>query len=112
MLLLELLIFILLVISLTVPQPAEAKTLYTYDLTYTLKLDRGDPKECRKIWDDAHFVSSLQGIVNRREPRLYLYFVGNENGSIDRYWLDRLRADDAWLSKYEVREIADLDSSD
>lgn len=101
---------ILAALCLAVPPAAEAKTLYTYDLTYTLKLDRDDPKQRRKVWDDAHFVASLQGIVNRREPRLYLYFVGGEDGSIDRYWLDKLRVDGAWLSKYQVQEIKNLDA--
>ena len=97
-------------LCLAVPPAAEAKTLYTYDLTYTLKLDRDDPKQRRKVWDDSHFVSSLQGIVNRREPRLYLYFVGGEDGSIDRYWLDKLRADGAWLAKHGIEETKDLDA--
>ena len=101
--------FILLALCLAAPR-SEAKMLYTYDLTYTLNLDREDPNQRRKAWDDAHFVSSVQGIVNRKEPRLYLYFVGGENGSIDRYWLDKLRAEDEWLADYQFEAIPDLDA--
>lgn len=88
------------------------KTLRTFDLTYTLKLGGASrsQEECRKIWDDAHFVSSLQGIVNRNEPRLYIFFVGGENGTVDRYWLRRLREPGEWLEKHRMQEIPDLDA--
>ena len=86
------------------------KTLYTFDLTYTLKLDRSKPDECRRIWDHAHFVSSLQGILNRDEPRLYLFFVGGEDGSIDRYWLKRLTEHGEWLEHHRIQELPDLDA--
>ena len=84
------------------------KTLYTFDLTYTLKLDRSDPKQRRKIWDHAHFVSSLQGIVNRDGPRLYVFFIGGEDGDTDRYWLNRLQED--WLKGWKIEEIPSLDA--
>ena len=84
--------------------------LYTYDLTYTLRLDRSDPKERRRIWDHAHFVSSVQGIVNREQPRLYVYFIGGEEGTIDRYWLARLQEPGEWLAEHRLEEIPDLDA--
>jgi len=84
--------------------------LYTYDLTYTLKLDRGDPSERRRIWDHAHFVSSLQGIVNRERPCLYVYFIGGEDARIDRYWLGGLREPGEWLADCRLEEIPDLDA--
>ncbi|MCL6518761.1 MAG: hypothetical protein K6T99_02935 [Armatimonadetes bacterium] len=82
--------------------------LYTYDLTYTLKMNRNNQKERRRIWDEAHFVSSLQGIVNREKPRLYLYFIGGEDGSIDRFWLDKLREPGEWLAEHSIEEIKNL----
>ena len=106
-----LLFAVLIALCLAVPQAAEAKPLCTYDLTYTLKLDREDPKARRKIWDDAHFVSSLQGIVNRKSPRLYVFFVGGEDGSIDRYWLEEMREHGAngWRNT-RSRALPDLDA--
>jgi len=82
-------------------------TLYTFDLTYTLKLDRSDPKQRRRIWDHAHFVSSLQGIVNRDGPRLYVYIIGSEDARVDRYWLMRLQED--WLKGWKIEEIPSLE---
>lgn len=92
------------------PLISDEKRLFTYDLTYTLKLNRDDPTERRRIWDHAHFISSLQGIVNRDEPRLYLYFIGEETARIDRYWLRRLTEPGEWLSDHKIVEISDLDS--
>ncbi|MHB1456799.1 MAG: GxGYxYP domain-containing protein [Armatimonadota bacterium] len=86
------------------------KILHTFDLTYTLKLDRADPVQCRKIWDDAHFASSIQGIVNRNEAKLYFYYVGGDDAKIDRYWLDKLRAKGEFLADYTLKPISDLAS--
>ena len=108
-LLFALLVLALLAVCLTSAEAGE-KTLCTYNLTYTLKLDRANPTECRKMWDDAHFVSSLQGIVNRGKPRLYTFFVGGESGSVDRYWLNRLREPEEWLADYKLEEVRDIDA--
>ena len=102
------------------PQP---KALFTYDLTYTLKLDRQDPKQRRKIYDHSHFVSSMQGLVNRHEPRLYIFLMGPESAgkdefwlrklppetpTIDHYWLRYLRDEDRWLEEYQLKAVPDL----
>jgi hypothetical protein len=87
-----------------------APILYTFDLTYTLKLNRDDPRKRRKIWDVAHFVSSIQGIVNRREPRLYVCFIGGEDARIDGYWLSKLREPGEWLADHRLEEIPDIES--
>ncbi|MCL6630157.1 MAG: hypothetical protein K6U00_11210, partial [Armatimonadetes bacterium] len=87
----------------------DKKCLYVYDLTYTLRLDRNDPKQCRKIWDETHFITSVQGIVNRKSPRLYIYLVGKD-GYVDRYWLAKLRERGGWLSDYKLQPLPDLDS--
>lgn len=88
-------------------KPAQ-KPLYTYDLTYTLKLDRSDPKACRRIWDENHFVSSVQGIANSKSPVLYLFFVGGEDGKTDRFWLDKLRAHGEWLADRKLVAVPEL----
>lgn len=96
------------------PLAAEAKpvqTLYTYDLTYTFKLNTSDPIQLHRVWDEVHFISSLQGIVNRRGPRLYTFFVGGEGQrTFDLYWLDRLREKGEWLADYTLAPLPDIDS--
>ena len=94
----------------TGPLAAAEKTLATYDLGYTLKLDLQNPQQLRRIWDETHFVASLQGIVNRQQPELYLYLVGSGEGGldVDRYWLEKFRGKDGWLAQYTLSPVPDL----
>ena len=73
-----------------------------------MTLDRDDAEQRRRIWDHAHFVSSLQGIVNRETARLYVYFIGDEDGRIDRFWLEKLRGSGEWLAD-EALEVGSLE---
>ena len=44
-----------------------------YDLRYTLNIDLNTKEGLDVAWDDVHAVSTLQGVVNRDAPRLYVY---------------------------------------
>ncbi len=70
--------------------PPDGKTytdlLYDYDLTL--------------------FVATLQGIVNRQGPRLYLYHAEG----VDDFWLETFRAPGEWLEQYTLVEIPDLET--
>ena len=54
-----------------------------YDLRYTLLADLNTPKGLNLVWDDVHAVATLQGVVNRDAPRLYVYFVMEGKNDID-----------------------------
>ena len=54
-----------------------------YDLRYTLNTDLNTKEGLDVAWDDVHAVSTLQGVVNRDAPRLYVYFVMEGNHDID-----------------------------
>ena len=82
-----------------------------FDLGYTLKIDTKNPADVRQAWDHAHAVATLQGIVNRNSPRLYIFFVKNEAINIDRYWWNKYRQKGKWLSDRDTivyHNIADL----
>ncbi len=102
-------------LSLLLVPGCKAKTLYTYDMTHLWRLDVSKPEQAREAWDTAHFVSTLQGIVNQKQPVLYVFFSGYNNetdpqGGADRFWLDKMTEKGAWLSSYKQKEIADLDA--
>lgn len=68
-----------------------------YELSYILKLDMKNPDEVRMAWDHAHTVSTLQGIVNRNSPKLYINYINYQGVDIDRYWWNKYRKKDKWL---------------
>jgi len=84
----------------------QPKTMYLYDMMHLLPLDLKDETNRKRIWDEAHFVSSLQGIVNQSGPKLYILYVKES----DTFWYNELRKPGRWLSDWEVKTIPDLDS--
>lgn len=84
-------------------------TIWIYDLTHTLTYDLADPDQAGQAWDEIHAVSTLQGIVNRHSPRLYLRYVEHDGRNIDDWWLDQITAPGAWLSGAERRKVASLE---
>lgn len=82
-----------------------------FDLGFTLEIDTKNPSDVRQAWDHAHAVATLQGIVNRHSPKLYVFFVENEGINIDRYWWNKYRQKGKWLSDRDTivyHNIADL----
>jgi hypothetical protein len=49
-----------------------------------------------------HTIASLQGIVNRTTPQLYIFLVKNGNADIDRYWWGKYRVPGKWLAKRDT----------
>lgn len=89
--------------------PAAAKpSLVTYDCARVRAADTTDPAARRAIWDELHALASIQGIVNRRSPRLYAHLVGRD-GRIDRYWLQRLREPGEWLASRDLQPAGTID---
>ncbi|GAA2756777.1 GxGYxYP domain-containing protein [Actinopolymorpha rutila] len=96
------------------PAPAVAATepVFHYDLTHLYALDLADPAQAARAHDELHFVATLQGIVNRDFPRLYVHFVDHsEFGTkdIDDYWLTVLRRDEGLLADRPLRRLDSLD---
>ena len=68
--------------------------VHYFDMTYLNDVDRSDPIQAREAWDTAHMMASLQGIVNRDRPRLFVRFMPDP----DDFWWHYLRQDGQWLS--------------
>lgn len=82
--------------------------LCTIDMTYTLQLDQDDFQQCTAIWDHAHVLAGLQGIVNRNAASIYQLFVGENTAGIDKFWLNWMRSKDNWLSARPIQSVATL----
>ncbi|MCS6829863.1 MAG: GxGYxYP family putative glycoside hydrolase, partial [Armatimonadota bacterium] len=85
-----------------------AGSIVLIDLTHLHRIDISNVFRRRQAWDELHLVTALQGIVNRRQPRLYVIFVGEDGkGSIDLYWLEHLRRSGEWLHRTRIEKVSD-----
>lgn len=67
------------------------------DLTGTLRVNLHRRDSAERVWEQVHAVATLQGIVNRRAPRIYIFLVENGGINIDRYWWNKYRQPGRWL---------------
>ena len=82
----------------TADAQAPLPPLYVYTLSQ---------EASRDSYDESVAVASLQGIVNRGSPQVY---VRSLKRSRPDYWLDLLQRDGRWLQGRERRPLADLDA--
>jgi hypothetical protein len=78
------------------------------DLRYTLISDVKNPRELKTAWEDLHLIATLQGIVNRNKPQLYIKFVENGAINIDQYWWDMYRKEGEWLQGRDTIVYKDI----
>lgn len=78
------------------------------DLTRFQQVDYTDSLALLDLWDALHAVSTLQGIVNRQSPRLYIDYVGLDGRSIDAWWWDMYRAPGQWLARRDTLRLTDV----
>ncbi|MCC6730549.1 MAG: hypothetical protein IT208_14535 [Chthonomonadales bacterium] len=78
----------------TAPPPP----IYTYTLRH---------EATRDAYDEAAAAATIQGIVNRRQPTLYLL---SDRDRRPRYWLDLFARPGEWLHGREEKPLADLDA--
>lgn len=94
----DLLLFLtaLLVINGPSTVAAEKKPLHTYVIAHD---------GTTASYDEAMAAASIQGIVNRTSPELY---VLSRTNTRPQYWLELLSKDGRWLQGREVVPLADL----
>lgn len=66
-----------------------------------------DTTEMKRMWDAVHLAATLQGIVNRDAPVLYLDYVKADGYNTDEYWWDKYSAPGEWLAGKERVKIYD-----
>jgi len=73
-------------------------SIIVLDLRSYNALNPSNISDMKKLWDTMHAVASVQGIVNRDTPRLYINYVTNGSKEIDSYWWNKYRKSGEWLS--------------
>ncbi len=84
-----------------------------FDITYLEKGLGGSRSNLPKAWDTLLLLSAMQGLANRNKTALYYIYkskTGKPDGSLDRFWLDRLTEKGAFLEKEPVVYINSFDS--
>lgn len=79
-------------------KPANGRTITLLDMRYTLNADLEDQRQVEGVWDHLHAIATLQGIVNRDNPCLYIKYVEEGGRSIDEYWWNKYRKPGEWLN--------------
>lgn len=72
-----------------------------YDMTSLRKLDTTREEDIRRLWDEIHFATSIQGIVNRHRPRLFLRYIAER----DDFWWNLISGPGGWLENCDVLRI-------
>lgn len=68
------------------------------DLLYFNKVDLSDKDDIENLWESLHAISTLQGVVNRDKPQLYINYIVNDKGQkIDEYWWNKYYKIGEWL---------------
>ena len=78
------------------PELPEGAVLWL-DLTRLNGASTKDTTEMKRMWDALHVSATLQGVVNRGAPLLYLDYVNAEGVNTDEYWWDKYSAPGQWL---------------
>lgn len=93
-------------VSLASSPKEETKPVYRFDLTRLNRLDLRNPVQAREAWDTLHLVASVQGIVNREQPTLFVRFLSET----DDFWWNYLKNENGWLADRPVVEIDSIET--
>jgi hypothetical protein len=88
-----------------------ASPIYSFDAR---PLNRGDwraPTNAARTWDTLHLLAALQGLANRVQPRLYLFYCSEFGVDTDQFWFNWLRGEGGWLREAEVRPLESLEET-
>lgn len=79
-----------------------------FDLKYTLDYNLRDSLQVLSLWDDIHAVATLQGVVNRSGPLLYINYIRTAGRDIDSYWWNKYRKTGQWLAGKDTIVFHDI----
>lgn len=56
------------------------------------------------FYETMHLISAIQGLVNRKSPRLYTFFT-----DADQYWFDHMQSKEGFLENSTLKKITSID---
>ena len=88
----------LLFIIMAVCTGCRGEEMVYLNLQHLNQVDYADSAAVLAMWDELHAASTLQGIVNRKKPRLYVDYIINGQKAIDAHWWNLYRRKGEWLA--------------
>ena len=101
-----LIISIIISSDLCFSKQSDMQPLTIVDMRYLLAADLNDPQQVKTVWDHLHTMATLQGIVNRDVPCLYIKYIQEGGNSIDDYWWNKYRQPGEWLAERDTTELS------
>lgn len=84
----------------------EGQIVYV-DLTRWHSVSSKDSADVARLWDAMHVMTTVQGIVNRDAPRIYIDYVNANGMNVDSWWYELYSHEEAWLAGREVVKMYD-----
>lgn len=81
------------------------------NLRHLNEVDYADSTALLAMWDELHAASTLQGIVNRKKPRLYVDYVINGEKAIDAHWWNHYRRKGEWLANRDTLTLFSVEEA-
>lgn len=97
--------------SPALPVAKGPETIYLLDLRPLRALDHRQSAQAQRLWDTWHVLTALQGLVNREQPRLYVFYCSEFGVDTDQFWLDWLRQEDGWLKSCRTQSLASVEEA-
>lgn len=99
----------LLTIGFSSVQANAQKKISVLDLRTLNDLDLKDKSKAEYMWEILHATSTLQGVINRNIPQLYIRYVINGKGqNVDDYWWNKYRQPGEWLAQCDTVAYTDI----
>ena len=77
------------------------------DMTRWREVTSRDSIGVVRLWETMHLTSTLQGIVNRDAPRLYIRYLSTGGIEVDDFWWDKCIGEGKWLAGRKVVTMYD-----
>lgn len=79
------------------------------DLRSFNEMNLKNKENAAQLWDVMHTTATLQGILNRNDPQLYIRYVLNGQGeNVDDYWWNKYRKQGQWLADRDTVAYTDV----
>ncbi len=90
----------------SVAEPSVTEPIVYFDLSDLFSLNLNDEVQRHRFWDESQLAVSVQGLVNRTAPCLFIRYLKD----LDDFWWSQMTCTNGWLAGRKVDHVNDLDA--